>query len=318
MHWIRGIAACWACALILAGCGSLPVENYRAASRLPTRVELNVPFYPQEHYQCGPAALAMVLAYDGLSVSPSDLARQVYLPGKEGALQVEMLAAVRRTGLLPYVLGDEPDAMLVELAAGHPVVILQNLRKLFPEWHYAVVIGYDLAKGEILLHSGVNRNLAMNLDDFDRSWAKAGRWAFVALPPTQLPGSADEADFVEAAVDLEPVSSKSARIAYRTALAKWPSNLIARIGLGNAAYARHDYVEAETEYRRAVVDHPDSGDAWNNLAQVLSDLGRYQDALVAANHALSIGGNRKAVYELTMKAVKKEMPPGEQTEKPGN
>jgi hypothetical protein len=308
IHWIRRIAACLISALILAGCGSLPVEHYREASHLPPRKELNVPFYPQERDQCGPAALAMVFGYNGLSVSLSDLAKQVYLPGREGTLQVEMLAAVRSAGLLPYVLGNEPDALLEELAAGHPVIIFQNLRfRIFPDWHYAVVTGYDLAQRKIILHSGVDRRLVMNLDEFDRTWARAGRWALVVLPPTQLPASADETDFVETAVELEPVSPKSAGIAYRTALAKWPNDLIARIGLGNAAYGRQDYVEAEAEYRRAVKDHPHSGDAWNNLAQVLHDLGRFQDALAAINHAVKIGGNRKPIYELTMKSIQNDM-----------
>ncbi len=283
----------------------MPVEHYLEAGRLPSRKELNVPFYPQKSYQCGPAALAMIFAYDGLSVSSSDLARQVYLPAREGSLQVEMLAAARRAGLLPYVLGGDPDAMLEELAAGHPVIVLQNLRfGVFPEWHYAVVTGYDLAKREILLHSGADRRLAMKLSDFDRSWARSGRWAFVALPPTQLPASADESGFVEATTELEPVSPDSARIAYRTALSKWPDDLIARIGLGNAAYGRRDYAEAEAEYRRAVADHPDSGDAWNNLAQVLYDRGHASEALSAVNRALRIGGDRKAIYEATLKSIK--------------
>lgn len=289
----------------------MPTANYPASDvrGLPKQVELNgVPFYPQEQYQCGPAALATVFSYNGLSVLPSDLAKQVYLPGREGSLQVEMLAASRRAGLLPYVLGAEPDAMLKELAAGHPVIVLQNLQfKFFPDWHYAVLIGYDLANSEVILHSGTNRRLAMTLDDFDRSWSKSGRWAFVALPPRQLPASADESDFVESAVALESVSPQAARVAYATAITKWPDNLIARIGLGNAAYGLHEFAEAEAEYRRATVDHPGSGDAWNNLAQVLHDLGRNKAALEAARHAVSIGGDRKTVYESTMQAISKAL-----------
>ncbi|HQT26942.1 MAG TPA: C39 family peptidase, partial [Burkholderiales bacterium] len=123
MSWIPLVAGI----LLLAGCAGMPTENYQAAKGLPRQVELEVPFYPQETYQCGPAALAMAFAYDGLSVSPSELAREVYLPGKEGTLQVEMLAAARRAGLVPYVLDNNPDAMMKELAAGHPVVVLQNL-----------------------------------------------------------------------------------------------------------------------------------------------------------------------------------------------
>jgi Peptidase_C39 like family len=92
--------------LLLSGCSSIPEANYQAGhDNLPARVELqNVPFYPQEKYQCGPSALSMVFAYDGKAVSPDELAKMVYMPGREGTLQVEMLAATRRMGLLPYVL----------------------------------------------------------------------------------------------------------------------------------------------------------------------------------------------------------------------
>lgn len=300
MSWIRLFAG----VLLLTGCAGMPTANYQTDKGLPRQVELEVPFYPQEAYQCGPAALAMAFAYDGLAVRPSELAREVYLPGKEGTLQVEMLAAARRAGLVPYVLDGNPDAMMKELAAGHPVVVLQNLGFGFlPAWHYAVVTGYNLPKKEVFLHSGTKRRLVIKLDDFDYSWSKSGRWAFVALPPQQLPASATEQDFVESVVELESVSPDSAEIAYQTALAKWPEDLIARIGSGNAAYALHDYVGAESEYRRATVDHPDSGDAWNNLAQVLHDLGRNRDALDAARRAVSLGGVRRADYEATLKAI---------------
>jgi tetratricopeptide (TPR) repeat protein len=276
---------------------------------MPERVELhNVPFYPQMENQCGPAALSMVFAYDGKAVTPSDLAEKVYLPGRKGSLQVEMLAATRREGLLPYVLTDRPDALLEELAMGHPVVVLQNVRTdIFPEWHYAVAIGYDLAKQEIMLHSGTTNRMVMALQDFDRTWVKSDRWAFVAMPPHQLPASAEESRFVESAVELEQVSPESARIAYEAALAKWPDNLLVRLGLGNIAYGKHQLREAETEYRKATVAHPDSGDAWNNLAQALHEQGRLQEALMAIHHALSIGGNRIGIYDSTMGAIQKDM-----------
>lgn len=313
--WIRqrtGVGACIVF-LILAGCGSVPEANYHAdrADGRPAHVELaDVPFYPQEQYQCGPATLAMVLTYAGVVRTPEDMTGQVYLPGREGSLQPEMQAATRRAGLLPYTLNTKPDALLQELAAGHPVVVLLNLRfDSLPEWHYAVLVGYDLARKEVVMHSGNNRHLIMTLHDFDHSWAKAGRWAFVAMPPDQIPASAKEPDYVEAAIAFERVSPMLAQLPYTTALARWPGNLIARIGLGNTAYSKHDLIAAESEYRRATIDHPDSGDAWNNLAQVLHELGNDPAALEAADRAVSIGGTRLAIYQSTWGAIEAELTP---------
>ncbi len=95
---------------------------------LPHTVELTqVPFFPQEEYQCGPAALATTLASFGVKVTPEQLVPQVYIPERKGSLQVEMLAAARRHGLVSYQIAPRFEDLLRELAAGHPVIVLQKL-----------------------------------------------------------------------------------------------------------------------------------------------------------------------------------------------
>jgi hypothetical protein len=91
-------------------------------------VELTaVPFFPQTAYQCGPAALSTMLAAAGEDVAPDDLVSQVYLPGREGSLQFELMAAARLRGFVPYVLAPQLDSVLHEVRAGNPVLVLQNL-----------------------------------------------------------------------------------------------------------------------------------------------------------------------------------------------
>ncbi len=307
-RWSDGLAFVLSFALV--GCAGLPPAEYSTslAGRIPERVELTaVPFHAQDDFQCGPAALASVLASAGVERSVQELSGEVYLPQRQGSLQPEMLAAVRRSGVLPYVLEARSDALLREVAAGHPVVVLQNLRFDFlPQWHYAVVVGYDLAAGTVVLRSGSEPRRVMRIEDFDRTWAKAGRWAFVALPPERIPATARAEEFVAAALALERVSPTSARQAYLSALDAWPDNLLASLALGNLAYRQHQFDSAEAAYRSASVAHPDAADAWNNLAQVLHDTGRRQEALAAAQRAVEIGGPRLTVYQSTLKSV--EMP----------
>ena len=301
----------WSCAAVLlwlTGCATLSRSDYGsgAPQSLPVRVELtDVPFHPQDRYQCGPAALATVLGSAGIARTPRQLEDDVYLPQRQGSLQIEMLGATRRAGLLPYRLEAQSGALLQEVAAGHPVVVLQNLRFDFlPQWHYAVVVGYDLAEREIVLRSGGEKRLVMGVEAFDRSWEKGGRWAFVAVPPDQLPATAREADYVAAAADLERVSPAEGRQAYLTALAAWPGNLFARLALGNAAYRQRQLDAALAEYRRATVDHPEAADAWNNLAQVLHESGKPREAREAATRAVAIGGPRLEIYESTLATIK--------------
>lgn len=286
--------------------GPLPDQGTGAPAGLPSRVELSdVPFHAQDAHQCGPAALAMVFGSAGVERMPGQLVQQVYLPLRHGSLQVELLAATRRAGLVPYRLAPRAEALLQEVAAGHPVLVLQNLRfDAFPQWHYAVVVGYDLVAGEIILRSGGERRLTMPIAVFDRSWAKGGRWAFVALSPEDLPASADEAGHVAAVADLERVSPEAAARAYGRALRAWPANLFARMALGNAAYRRHEPDVALEHYREAVRAHPEAADAWNNLAQVLHDTGRHREALQAAERAVATGGPRQDVYRATLTAIR--------------
>jgi len=280
-----------------------PVVNY--PKDLPPRAELpDVPFFPQEKYQCGPAALAMAVSSAGVARTPEQFVNEVYLPQREGSLQSEMLAATRRAGLIAYPLSPNLGAVLQEVADGHPVVVMQNLRFDFlPLWHYAVVVGFDQEPGEVILRSGTTERLIENDRRFDSSWTKAGRWAFVALPPGQLPATVEQDRYVLAAAALERVSPQGARDAYTAALARWPDNLVAQMGLGNIAYASHDLAQAETQYRLATEEHPDSADAWNNLAQVLHELGRNEQALTAAQRALSIGGPRQELYRATLQEI---------------
>src|SRR5690606_33493011 len=158
-------------------------------------VELDrTPYFEQADFQCGPASLAMALGAAGIDVSPEALVGRVFVPGRQGSLQVEMIAAARRQGAVAVRIPGRLDALLQELAAGHPVVVLQNLSlPISPVWHYAVAIGYDLGREELLLRSGPMRRQRLALSTFELTWARGGHWAFVALAPGRLPATATEA-----------------------------------------------------------------------------------------------------------------------------
>lgn len=296
----------------LGGCATPQTQALLKASsrQLPQQVELSkVPFYPQETHQCGPASLAMVLNAGGAAVTPQDLTPQVYLPGLAGSLQVEMLAATRRNGLLAYELAPKLDDLLTEVAAGSPVVVLQNLAlSWYPVWHYAVVVGYDLKREEIILRSGLERRQVLPFTTFEHTWERAGHWAMLALPPGRMPRTVTEAAYVAAAVALEKAAPpKNAAAAYEVALKHWPRNLAARIGLGNAAYARGDWKRAEKAYLQAMLDHPKSGIAYNNLAQTLADQRRYPEALALANQAVLLGGPEQDAARNTLDQIGNKM-----------
>ncbi len=293
--------------LWLAGCATPQVDRLVSGppQDLAPGIELEkTPFFPQEDYQCGPAALATVLVHAGVEATPEALVPQVYIPERRGSLQAEMLAAARRNGLVAYVLAPRLEDVLRELAAGHPVIVLQNLSlEWMPIWHYAVVVGFDIAREEMVLRSGVTRRLTMTMTQFERTWARGKHWAMVAMVPGKLPVTAGEAGYVRAIAALERLDPAAARRAYAAALERWPSNLVARMGSGNTAYAARELKAAEAEYRRATEDHPQAPDAWNNLAQTLLELGRSDEAAAAARRAVALGGPRLDAYRATLREI---------------
>ena len=77
-------------------------------------------------------------------------------PDRRGSLQSGLIGGARRLGRLAYPIRGR-DCLLREVVAGHPVIVLQNLSlRWWPQWHYAVVIGYDLPQQAVVLHTGVN------------------------------------------------------------------------------------------------------------------------------------------------------------------
>jgi tetratricopeptide (TPR) repeat protein len=260
-------------------------------ARLPARVELDaVPFFPQTPFHCGPAALATVLQHAGFAqATPETLAEQVFLPAREGALQLEMMAAARRAGALPVRLPGELAALCDELAAGQPMVVLQNLGlAIAPRWHYAVPVGYDLGAREWVLRSGTTRRERLDFGLFERTWARGGYWAFTANVPGKLPRTAREGDAIEGALGFDRAAPPAAARAavWDSVAARWPDNLAASIGLGNARAALGQWAGAAQAFEAAATKH-DSAAAWHNLALMQSQLGQRDAARAAAAKALA-------------------------------
>ncbi|NIR99130.1 MAG: PA2778 family cysteine peptidase [Gammaproteobacteria bacterium] len=294
--------------LLLSGCAGTPqLDALREAPPAgPARAELHdVPFFPQKEAQCGPAALATLLVWGGADVSPAQLGPQVYLPKRRGSLQLELLAAARRYGRVPYVLRPRLADVLAEISAGHPVLVLQNLSlSWYPRWHFAVVVGFDRQTEHVVLRSGTHRRRRTPLDIFERTWARSEYWAAVVLPPQEAPATARELPYVEAVAGLEQLEDwAAARQGYRTALRRWPRSLTARVGLGNAAYALGDLDAAEQAYRAAVRQYPQAASAHNNLATVLLKQKRLAEAERAARRAVALGGSLTPTYEQTLAEI---------------
>ena len=309
----RRIGALLALAL-LTGCAALVPQSEALRESPPAgiaaRTELDqVPFFPQVEFECGPAALATVLAAGGVAVTPDDLISQVYIPERKGSLQVEMLAAARRHGRVSYQLAPRFEDLLREVNAGNPVVVLQNLGVGPVErWHYAVVVGYDMRERELALRSGETRRRVLPFPVHEFVWRKSDYWAMVAVPPDRIPVTAEEGRWLAAVAALERIgNARDARVAYAAALARWPESLNSAIGLANAHYALGELPRAEAVLRDAARRAPDSIVVQNNLAQTLSEQGRNGEALTLIERAAASAGPFAAAVAETRALILKRL-----------
>lgn len=291
----RRLAGVFFITLVLTACATPPHTRELLTDKsttLPPAVELTAtPFYPQQQYQCGPAALATVLGAHAVSVTPDELVDAVYVPALQGSLPEEITATARRYRMLAYPLSASLEALLDEVAHGNPVLVMQNLgTRWFRNWHFAVVIGFDLDRREIILRSGTTRRWRTTLATFERTWSRSDYWALVILPAGNIPASASFTPYLQAARDLETSGESTAALAaYEAATQRWPDEPRAWMAYGNSLYATGEFVTAGNTFRQVNKLSPDNPRGWNNLAYALLQTGCPQQAQRAAACAVRLG-----------------------------
>lgn len=297
-------------ALLASGCGMLGPRAMPPAPQARERVLLaDVEFFGQEKDQCGPAALAMALVWSGLTITPNDLRGEVFTPGRAGSLQNDLLSTARRHGRLAYPVNNA-ESLLAEIAAGHPVLVLLNLGlSWYPQWHYAVVVGYDRSTATIFMHSGTTPFTQLSFRVFANTWKRGDYWGVLVLPPGRLPATVAETTYLQAVIGLEKAQQWAAAVqSYQVATRRWPESSVAWLGLGNSRYAGKDLPGAEAAFRAACRLAPTAGPAWNNLAQVLWEQGDGEEALAAASRAVSLGGPLQRQFAQTLAEIRAGMP----------
>lgn len=282
-------------ALLASACASSgPTPVLTAAPEL-----VDVPFFPQTEYDCGPAALATILNAADVAVTPAELIDDVYIEGLRGSLQAELFGATRRFGLLPVPVPPDAQSLLTEVTAGRPVLVLQNLGfERFPAWHYAVVVGYSAERARVVLRSGDERRRQERARRFLKRWRRADNWGFVAVEPGQIPASATADGYMRALVgSARQLDAAGVETAYAAALERWPDDPLVLFLTASWQQSSRRLVSAERLYRRLLALEPEHAAARNNLANLLLDLGCRDDALREAHAALALQSTEDAFFD---------------------
>lgn len=258
-----------------------------------------VPFYPQQQYFCGPTTLAEVAGYYGLHRSAADIAPDTFIPDRQGTLQIEMAAATRQLGMVAYTQQNAGLPQLLSLVAENiPVIVLQNNSIAWLEqWHYAVVIGYDLDRGDVILHSGVTPAHRLNLATFERTWQRGNRWLLAMLPPQSSSAQLDPFLYTKAGQDLLSTGQTDAGLAaLDTATRAWPDYWLGYFLLGNHYFSQQPLLAASW-FERGLALAQQQVAYLNNYALLLSELGCHGKAATLIESALQLAPDDKVVRD---------------------
>ena len=147
----------------------------------PLRMIQNVPFYPQEEYQCGPASLAGVLNHWNINVSPQEIASEIYSKSARGTMNIDMVLYVEKIGLKARQYRGSFEDVKTKIDSGYPLIVLVDEGFLiYQKNHFMVVIGYG---GEgIFANSGREQGKFIPTKEFLRSWKRTKFWTLFITP----------------------------------------------------------------------------------------------------------------------------------------
>lgn len=283
--------------LLLAGCQGTP-QTDQLANVTPIglarehRIE-NVPFIAQQQYYCGPTTLAEVFGFYGTPVSADEIAPKIFIPEKEGSLQLEMVTATRQYQYLPYQTQGSLTLLMQLVSDDIPVIVFQNLSiSWLPQWHYAIVTGFDLPNQTLTLHTGVTKDHEMSFSLFEKTWGRGNYWLLAPVPPQVTSEHMVPFTYVSAAYDMLKVAKNNSEQQeqalqfLQSATNQWPSEWLAYFLLGNF------YLDAQPDvaggwFEKGYEYGKDQKPYLHNYTLALIKTGQQQRARVVLNHALN-------------------------------
>jgi ABC-type bacteriocin/lantibiotic exporter with double-glycine peptidase domain len=145
------------------------------------RIIENVPFYPQESFQCGPASLAGILNYWGVHISPGEIAAEIYSPGARGTLDLDMVLFAEKKGLKATQYEGSWEDLKRNIQANQPLVVLVDEGFwVYQQNHFMVAVGYD--KESLIVNSGKDQHQWIPRSRFLKSWERTNFWTLRITP----------------------------------------------------------------------------------------------------------------------------------------
>ena len=284
-------AACGAVLALGVGCArtryGAVAERIRQGA-VPGGIVESVPCVRQARYQCGPAALAMVLGAWGETPDAAAIADAVFRDERRATLTGAMAAYPDPARY--WVLAGPGDVREIsrKVAAGMAVIaLLQPGRPLVRAGHYYVVHGTDEQARLFLLRSGTRCEEVMAWDLFDYRWAPAGRWRMVVCPPDRASWRLAPEERLSRGLHFERQGEIDlAEADYVAGLAEAPGLAQLYINLSNLWMAGQRWDAAASLLENGLTATVRDRRLVNSLAWVRGEQGRFSEAEGLAREAV--------------------------------
>lgn len=168
------VLLCFALSSCASSSAPVPV-SFPAGS---SRIIKSVPFFPQDQYQCGPAAMASVLNYRGVKTTPEEVAAAIYSKSARGTLNFDMVFYAEKKGLFARQYPGNLADLKYRINKSHPLIVMVDYGFLvYQKNHFMVVVGYD--SGNVVVHSGKDSFKRLPVDEFLKTWQKTNNWTLL-------------------------------------------------------------------------------------------------------------------------------------------
>jgi tetratricopeptide (TPR) repeat protein len=239
---------------------------------------------------CGAGALSTVLQHYG-DLTTMEHWDSTLPKTRGGVMTIDLLLGARQKGFEASLVTGDRAMIERELHENRPVILMlqvvQAPGRARDFFHYIVVDGIDPARGLIRTQFGDQKARWVTFERLENAWAGGGHAALLIRPRD----ADDIAPALRTAVALED-EGKLAEAAsrYQAILAEHPDSAIAWTNLGNARSQLGERGPAEDAFRKALTIDPGARDAMNNLAWLLLQENRIDEAESLARKATALGG----------------------------
>jgi ABC-type bacteriocin/lantibiotic exporter with double-glycine peptidase domain len=169
--------------ILCLGCGAKGFDSIRPGIEERGHYISGVPFFRQTEQDCGPAALAGILAFHGRPANLETITASIYLPKLRGTLPMDLERYAKASGFITTSPDGTFDALRSAVRSDIPVICLLDLGfGPYRQPHYVTVIGFDDGNKIIIMHDGATANRTMTYETFGKYWSRAGNWMIVITP----------------------------------------------------------------------------------------------------------------------------------------